>query len=181
MRRLVVVLVVVAALAAAAWHWQSQLIGTGTRWWLERIAAREAASGSIAERRAVLAKLNRALLMPAPPDALVPELFAVVEDVSARVATGEVSLAWAAYLYTTYEQDMLRDRPTGAPARTPAQVATELARLRDFYAIQQRPDARGVTVGDVLGTGDDVITLDEIEEADRTGKHIDLRTRGAGS
>jgi hypothetical protein len=35
-----------------------------------------------------------------------------------------------------------------------------------------------VTVADLLGTGDDVITLEEIEEAERTGRDIDLRTRG---
>ena len=29
-----------------------------------------------------------------------------------------------------------------------------------------------------MGTGDDVISLDEIEEAERTGKEIDLRARG---
>jgi len=34
-------------------------------------------------------------------------------------------------------------------------------------------------VGDLMGTGDDVISLDEIKEAERTGKEIDLRTRGA--
>jgi len=30
-----------------------------------------------------------------------------------------------------------------------------------------------------MGTGDDVITLDEIQESEKTGKEIDLRTRGA--
>lgn len=45
-----------------------------------------------------------------------------------------------------------------------------------FYAIQKRPDARGVTVADMLGTGHDVITLEEIEEAERLGKEIDPRT-----
>jgi hypothetical protein len=179
MRRLVLALAVVAALGAAAWHWQSQLIGMGARWWLERVATREASSGELTGRRDVVARMNRALLMPPPPDALVPELFDVVTDLSSRVATGEVSFEWAAWIYTTYQQDMLRDRPNGTPARTADQVQTELARLRDFYAIQRRPDARGVTVGDMLGTGDDVITLDEIQQADKTGKKIDLRTRGA--
>ncbi len=180
MRRLLVALAVLAAVGVAAWHWQSQLFGMGARWGLERVGAREAQSGELSERREIVARMNRTLLMPPPPDALVPELFDVVTDLSSRVATGEVSLEWAAWIYTTYQQDMLRDRPNGAPARTPDQVQTELARLRDFYAIQHRPDARGITVGDMLGgTGDDTITLDEIEDADKTGKHIDLRTRGA--
>ena len=55
------------------------------------------------------------------------------------------------------------------------EVHAELDRLVAFYAIQKRPEQEGIKVGDILGTGDDVITLDEIE----SGKDIDLRTRGA--
>jgi hypothetical protein len=54
-----------------------------------------------------------------------------------------------------------------------------VARLREFYAIAKRPDVDGITAADLLATGDDVITLDEIEQADRDGTRIDLRTRGA--
>jgi hypothetical protein len=110
---------------------------------------------------------------------MVPELFEVVRDLSADVATGDVSLNWAAWIYSTYQQDMLRDRPGGQPPRSPEAVGGEIARLRDYYAIQKRPEAKGVTVAEMLGTGDDVITLDEIEASDRNGKPIDLRTRGA--
>ena len=105
----------------------------------------------------------------------MPELFDLVTLVSSRVATGEISLNWVAYLYTTYQRDMIEQRPTGTPRRSIDQVHAELDRLVRFYAIQKRPDQDGIKVGDILGTGDDVITLDEIE----SGKDIDLRTRGA--
>jgi hypothetical protein len=179
MRRLAIALAVVAALGVAAWHWQSQLIGLSARGWLGWVASSEARHGGIERRRGILVQLNRALLMPPPPDALVAELFELVHQLSSRVATGEISLPWAAWIYTTYEQDMLRDRPGGQPPRAPDAVATELARLQQFYAIQHRPDVPGITVGDVLGTGDDTISLDEIEQADRSGQAIDLRRRGA--
>jgi hypothetical protein len=117
--------------------------------------------------------------MPAPPDALVPELFDLVTLVSSRVATGEISLNWVAYIYTSYQRDMVEQRPSGTPRRNREQVKAELERLVRFYAIQKRPDQQGIKVGDLLGTGDDVITLDEIEQSEKSGKEIDLRTRGA--
>jgi hypothetical protein len=57
-------------------------------------------------------------------------------------------------------------------------VGDEVDRLVRFYAIQKRPEQDGIKVGDILGTGDDVITLDEIEQSEKSGKEIDLRTRG---
>jgi hypothetical protein len=163
----------------AAWYWQSQLIGTAGRWYLGRIASRENASGTLDERRRILAQMNRYLLMPPPPDSQVPELFDLVTQLSSRIATGEISLNWAAYIYTTYQRDMVQQRPDGVPRRSSDEVGAQLARYVEFFHIQKRPDQRGVTVGDLMGTGDDVISLDEIKEAEKTGKQIDLRTRGA--
>jgi hypothetical protein len=117
--------------------------------------------------------------MPAPDDALVPELFDLVTLVSSRVATGEISLNWVAYIYTTYQRDMVDKRPNGIPRRSLPDVRVELDRLVAFYSIRKRPEQGGIKVGDILGTGDDVISLDEIEAAEKAGKHIDLRTRGA--
>jgi len=163
----------------AAWYWQSQLIGTAGRWYLGRIASRENASGTLDERRRILAQMNRYLLMPPPADAQVPELFDLVTQLSSRIATGEISLNWAAYIYTTYQRDMIQQRPDGLPRRSSDEVGAQLARYVEFFHIQKRPDQRGVTVSDLMGTGDDVISLDEIKEAERTGKQIDLRNRGA--
>ena len=161
------------------WHWQTQILGTAARWYLTRMARSEEASGGLAGRRQAVARLHRTLLMSAPADALVPELFDVMTALSSRVASGEISLDWAAYLYTSYERDLVRDRPTGTPRRSSDEVAAELQRDVEFFSIRKRPDAPGLTVGELMGTGDDVITLEEIEEAERTGKKIDLRTRGA--
>lgn len=181
-RWLRVLLVLVLALVAGsllAWRNQSVLIGSAAQWYLSRVAEAETASGKIDRRRDILTNVNKQLLMPPPPDALVPELFDLVTLVSSRVATGDISLNWVAYLYTTYQRDMVQQRPNGMPRRRLPEVRAELDRLVTFYAIQKRPEQHGIKVGDILGTGDDVISLDEIEEAERTGKAIDLRTRGA--
>jgi hypothetical protein len=177
-RVLLGVLLVLVVGGAAAWYWQSQLIGTAGKWYLGRIARSEGETGSLTRRREMLAQLNRYLLMPPPDDVLVPELFDLVTQLSSRVATGEVSLNWAAYIYTAYQRDMVRDRPDGTPRRSPEEVQTQLVRYIEFFSIRKRPDQRGVTVTDLMGTGDDVISLEEIQEAERSGKQIDLRTRG---
>jgi hypothetical protein len=179
-RFLLGLLAVLVVGGAAAWYWQSQLVGTAGRWYMSRIAAREDRSGSLEERREFLARMNRYLLMPPPDDALVPELFDLTTQLSARVASGEMSLNWAAYIFTAYQRDLVQQRPDGTPRRSADEVAAQVARYVQFFSIQKRPDQRGVTVGDLLGReGDEVITLDEIDEAERTGKKIDLRTRGA--
>jgi len=178
-RTLLAVLLVLVVGGLAAWHWQSQLIGTGAQWYLGRIARSEGSGGTVERRSAILTQLNRYLLMPPPPDVYVPELFDLVTALSSRVATGEVSLNWAAYIYTAYQRDMVQQRPTGRPRRSMDEVNAELGRYIQFFAIQKRPDQQGVTVGDLMGTGDDVITLDEIQQSEKSGKEIDLRTRGA--
>jgi hypothetical protein len=178
-RVLLALLVLLVVGGVAAWRHQSVLLGRAAEWYLSGVAESENTSGELAQRRQILANVNRQLLMPPPADALVPELFDLVTVVSSRVATGDISLNWVAYLYTTYQRDMVAQRPDGMPRRTLDQVRSEIDRLVEFYAIQKRPDQDGIRVGDLLGTGDDVISLEEIEEAERTGKAIDLRTRGA--
>jgi hypothetical protein len=178
LRVLLVFVVVIASVGFYARRHQGEIIGRVAQWYLGRVAARERDAADVTQRRAVVAGLHRQLLMEPPPDALVPELFDVVTLVSRRVASGEISFDWVAHLYTTYARDLAAQRPTGTPRRTPEKIKTEVDRYVAFYAIQKRPDASGVTVSDLLGTGDDVITLEEIEEAERTGEEIDLRTRG---
>jgi hypothetical protein len=175
-RILLAVLLVFGSGALLAWRHQSVLIGRATQWYLGRVAAREENTADLTQRRGVVAGLHRALLMSPPPDAYVPELFDVVTLVSSRVASGEISWDWVAHLYTTYVRDLGAERPDGTPRRTPDEIRAVVDRYVAFYAIRKRPDARGVTVADVFGTGDDVITLEEIEEAERLGKEIDART-----
>ena len=155
------------------------LIGRAAEWYLSRVAESENTSGKLEKRKEILANVNRQLLMPPPPDPLVPELFDLVTIVSSRVATGDISLNWVAYLYTTYQRDMTIQRPNGSPRRALEEVHAELDHLVKFYSIQKRPEQEGIKVGDLLGTGDDVISLDEIEAAEKSGKEIDLRKRGA--
>ena len=148
-RRLLTLLVLIVAIGAAAWHWQSVIIGTTARWYLARMAQREQASGELAGRRDAVARVNRTLLMPAPADALVPELFDLMTALSSRVATGEVSLEWAAYIYTSYQRDLVQERPGGTPRRTPEEVATALAHYVEFYSKHFDPAASAEQVADM--------------------------------
>lgn len=159
--------------AAAAWHWQSQLIGMGARWYLSYVAAREEAGGALTSRRQAVARMHRLLLLAPPADPLVPELFDLVTAVSSRVASGQIDFAWAAYVYTSYERDLVRDRPTGAPRRAFAEVEREVERYVEFYALQRRPDAQGVRLRDLAGEpAGESFTLEEIEQAHREGRDL---------
>ena len=159
--------------AIAAWHWQSEIIGVGARWYLERVAAREQASGSIAERRTAVARMQRMLLLMPAPDPLVPELFDLITAVSQRVASGEIDFAWAAYVYNSYERDLVRDRPQGTPRRSIPEVETEVQRYVQFYALQKRPDGDGVKLRDLAGAPEGKsFTVEEIEQAAREGRDL---------
>src|SRR5262249_56970438 len=106
-----------------------------------------------------VSRLPRLLLMPAPPDAMVPELFDFITLLSSRVATGEVSLAWSAYLYTGYVRDMARERPDGLPARSNTEIAAALEDQIAFFNIRKRPDTAGVRVSGLLGADRDSSSL----------------------
>jgi hypothetical protein len=172
-RRFTVALfVVVVVLGGLAWHHQSTLIGIGARWYLQRLAAGD---GSLARQRTAVAGLHRLLLMTPPADAMVPELFALTTLLSERIANGQVSPAWGAYLYTAYVRDLLRDRPAGTPARDAAAVRVALDREVAFFAIRARPDVPGVRIADFFaGTGDSY-TVEEIEQAAAEGRELPLR------
>ena len=174
-RRLLIVLAVLGLTAALVWRYQSELIGIGARWYLDRVAAREASGGRIADRRAVLSRVHGLILMPPPPAAMVPELFEFVTLLSYRVATGAVSLNWAAYLYSNHALDMVRNRPTGEPRRSREELEAELRGDADFYALRKRPDVPGVRFRDLLGDGGESYTVEEIEQAASEGRQLDLR------
>lgn len=167
--------VVVLAGAAAGWRWQSELIGVGARWYLGRVTAREESSGSLDERRTAVAKMHRMLLLQPPNDLLVPELFDLITAVSPRVSTGEIDWPWAAYVYNSYERDLVRDRPQGVPRRTMPEVEAEVQRYVEFYALQQHPGADGIRVRDLAGQeAGKSFTLEEIEQAEREGRDLTL-------
>ena len=163
-----------AALAiGAGWYWQSQLIGIGTRWYLARIAAQEEAQGDLRQRRDTVARINRMLLLGPPQDAWVPELFDLVTAVSSRVATGEIDLDWAAYVYNSYERDMARDRPNGVPRRTKPEIEAAVVDYVHFYTLQKRPDVPGASLRSLAGdSNDESYTVEEIEQAAREGHDV---------
>lgn len=170
-RGFTIALLVVVVLGALAWRYQSTLIGVGARWYLQRMAAGD---GSLDRRRTAVAGLHRLLLMPAPADAVVPELFSVTTLLSERLANGQVSPAWGFYLYTAYVRDLVRDRPGAVPPRDPAAVRAALDREIAFFSIRARPDVPGVRFADFFGGGGDSYTADEIEAAAREGRTLPL-------
>jgi hypothetical protein len=173
-RVLVVALVVAVGGGTLAWRYQSQLIGVAARWYLGRVAARDAAAGEVVRRRAVLGRVNAMLLMPPPPAPMVEELFDLARLLAYPVATGEISLGWAGYLYTSHVQDLLRDRPTGLPRLSEDELRAELAHSIGFFTLRKRPDVEGIRLRDLAGRPRDSYTVDEIERAEREGRRLDL-------
>jgi len=169
------IVIAVVIIGVGLWRYQGELIGTGARLTLERISAHEEESGEIARRKAILTNIHQRLLMPPPSDPVVPELFDYVTLLSSRVATGEVTLNWAAYLYSGYARDLLRERADGTPRRSQEEIGTLLDGEVAFFAIRKRPRAEGFNLSDLVGRDPDTITLEEIEAAEREGREIDLR------
>ena len=115
---------------------------------LTRIAADEDPSGSIARRRDVLTEVSRQLLMTSPPDALVPELFDVLTSIAPRMEAGAISPAWGRYLYTSYQQDLLKERPTGTPRRSRQEVEHAVEGYVDFFRLRARDGRKPRTIED---------------------------------
>lgn len=155
------------------WHYQSELIGVAARWYLGRVAAREASDGQLTQRRAAVERMHRMLLIAPPADAHVPELFDVMTVLSARVATGEIDLAWAAYVYTSHWRDVSRDRPPGVPRAPRTQIEAMVQEQVRFYHIRKRPDVPGFRLRDLVGRGTgESYTVEEIEAAAREGRDL---------
>jgi hypothetical protein len=115
---------------------------------LARTAASEEASGGIARRSAVLADVHGQLLAAPPPDELVPELFDVLVAVAPRMESGAISPAWASYVYTSYERDLVRERPGGVPRRGAADVERAVQGYVEFYRLRAREGQRAPTLED---------------------------------
>ena len=174
MRRIIVsaaILIVVGAVLG--WRYQSEVIGVGARWYLTRVALREQSAGELVQRRTAVARMHRMLLIAPPSDAHVPELFDVLTALSARVATGAIDLAWAAYVYTSHWRDLTRDRPAGSPCYSLPQVEALVQEQVHFYYIQTRPDVPGFGLRNLLGNGPgESYTIEEIEAAAREGRDL---------
>jgi hypothetical protein len=110
---------------------------------LRRLAAEDEAEGVVTRRRAVVADLHRGLLMAPPPDAFVPELFDLITVLAGRADTGEIRETWGAYVYTTYERDLVRDRPDGRPRRDAGDIEAVVQGYVAHYRLQVAPAAAG--------------------------------------
>jgi hypothetical protein len=108
---------------------------------LGRIARDEEAGGTITRRRATLAAVAKQLLTTPPADPLVPELFDYLTALALRMEDGVVSPAWGSYLYTTYGQDLARDRPDGRPRRTRTEIDASLDRSIAYFHLRANPEA----------------------------------------
>jgi hypothetical protein len=115
---------------------------------LARLGAEEDPSGAIGRRRELLTEVSRQLLMSPPSDAYVPELFDLLTAVAPRMEQGAVSPAWGSYIYTTYQQDMLKDRPTGSPRRSKAEVEKALDGYVEFFRLRAREGRKRRTMED---------------------------------
>jgi len=115
---------------------------------LARIAVEEDPTGSITRRREVLTDVSRQLLMAPPSDALIPELFDLLTAVAPRMEGGAISPAWGSYIYTTYQQDMLKDRPTGSPRWSGAEVEKALDGYVVFFRLRAREGRKPRTIED---------------------------------
>jgi hypothetical protein len=158
----------------AAWHWQSRLIGwAGTRY-LAHLEAADEAAGGLARRRGVLTRLHERLLLQPPPDALVPALSDVAVELTPRVARGEMTLAWAGYLYTNWARDLRDQAAAGAPPPDRDAIHAKIEEQIAFFAIRKRPDVPGARLRDLMGDDEDVLTLEEIDRAYEEGRKLDL-------
>ena len=138
-RFLLATLAVLLLAGGLVWRYQSALLGMGVRWYLGRMAAGETREGTLEQRRTTVVRMHRLLLMSPPPDALVPELFDLLVRMSPRMESGAVSPAWASYIFTSYQRDLLHDRPAGTPRRSLPEVEQALEGYVKFFRLQARP------------------------------------------
>ena len=68
-------------------------------------------------------------------------MFDVLVALAPRMESGTVSAAWASRIYTTYERDLAKERPTGTPRRTRVEIDRALAELVAYYHIRENPKA----------------------------------------
>ena len=105
---------------------------------LARIAADENPTGSVARRREVLGQVARQLAMDPPADAHVPEMFDLLAVMAPRVEARTISPAWASYVYTSYQRELVRERPGGMPRRSADEVTRALDGYVEFFRLRGR-------------------------------------------
>jgi hypothetical protein len=115
---------------------------------LARVATEEEPTGSITRRRELLVDVARQLLLSPPRDVLVPELFDLLVALGPRMESGTISTTWGSYVYTTYQRDLVRDRPTGAPRRSLPEVERAVDGYIAFFRLRAREGRKPETIVD---------------------------------
>jgi hypothetical protein len=110
---------------------------------LRRLAAEDEAEGAIRRRTPVVAAIHRGLLMSPPRNEHVAELFDVLSVMAGRADSGEIREARGAYVYTTYERDLERDRPDGLPRRDRSAIEVIVRDHVEHYHLQAAPAGPG--------------------------------------
>jgi hypothetical protein len=108
---------------------------------LRRVAAEDDPPKRLERRTHVISGVQRQLLMAPLDDAFVPEMFDVLVALAPRMESGTVSAAWASWIYTTYERDLAKERPTGTPRRSHVDIDRALGELVAYYHIRENPKA----------------------------------------
>ena len=112
---------------------------------LRRVAAEDDLPKRLERRTQIVAGVQRQLLMAPIDDTLVPEMFDVLIALAPRMESGTVSPAWASWIYSTYERDLVKERPTGAPRRSHVEIDRALGELVAYYHIREKasPERQG--------------------------------------
>jgi hypothetical protein len=108
---------------------------------LRRVAAEDDPPKRLERRTQIVSRVQRQVLMAPVDDALVPEMFDVLVALAPHMESGRISAAWASYIYTTYERDLAKERPTGAPRRSHVEIDRTLGELVAYYHIRENPNA----------------------------------------
>ena len=108
---------------------------------LRRVATEDDPPKRLECRTQIISGVQRRLLMAPLDDAFVPEMFDVLIALAPRMESGTVSAAWASWIYTTYERDLAKERPTGTPRRSRIEIDRALAELVAYYHIRENPKA----------------------------------------
>jgi hypothetical protein len=161
-----IILAILVAAGAAGWWQRSEVIGLAARVYLAYVATVEERTGDLTRRGALLRKVHRALLLAPPPEPLIPELYEFLSVLSQEMASGRISLSWAAYLYTSHLRDAVTQRPSGHPRAARKDLDAEIAQAVEFFTLQGRPD-RGSFGDRIEGES---YTVEEIEAARRQGR-----------
>ena len=108
---------------------------------LRRVAAEDDPPKRVERRMRIISGVQRQLLMAPVDDALVPEMFDVLVALAPHMESGTVSATWASYIYTTYERDLAKERPTGTPRRSRVEIDRALGELVAYYHIRETAKA----------------------------------------